>query len=37
MDMWGNIQVFFKECKENEKDMAKGTEKGRKSWKVWRA
>ena len=32
----GKIQVFFKECME-EKDMAKGTEKGRKSWKAWRA
>ena len=30
----GKIQVFFKECME-EKAMAKGTEKGRKSWKTW--
>ena len=33
--MW-KIQVFFKEGME-EKDMAKGTERGRKSWKAWRA
>ena len=30
------IQVVFKECME-EKDMAKGTEKGRPLWKAWRA
>ena len=32
----GKIQVVFKECTQ-EKDMAKGTEKGRTSWKAWRA
>ena len=32
----GKIQVFFKECMK-EKDMAKGTEKGRTYWKAWRA
>ena len=32
----GKIQVFFKECME-ENDMVKGTEKGRTSWKAWRA
>ena len=33
MDMWEEIQVFFKECME-EQAMAKGTEKGRTSWKA---
>ena len=36
MDMWGNMQVFFKECIE-EKVVAIGREKGRTSWRAWRA
>ena len=35
-DLWEKFQVFFKECME-EKDIAKGTEKGKTSWKAWRA